>query len=322
MNIKTLRKISFVIAGAAAVLAGPAVAQDFPSKSSTIVVGYTPGGSNDMVARIVGQHLATMWGHPVLIENRPGAAGAIAATYVAKTKSDGYTLLLGPTTFLITSAVDKKLPFEIAKDFDPVAMLASSPLAFAVATQSPIKNMADFIVEAKKEKKFGATTGIADIVAFGYHLLTQQTGVKLEQVQYKGVEFFIDLFAGRVDAYFGSVASVSPHVHGGRARALAVTGAERSSVLKDVPTFNELGIKNVDLLQWWGLFAPAGTPKAVVERINRDVATVLAKREVREALEKVGATPAPMTPPQFKAYVESESRRFEEVAKNFNLVSK
>jgi len=322
MNIKTLRKISFVIAGAAAVLAGPAVAQDFPSKSATIVVGYTPGGSNDMVARIVGQHLATMWGHPVLIENRPGAAGAIAATYVAKTKSDGYTLLLGPTTFLITSAVDKKLPFEIAKDFDPVAMLASSPLAFAVATQSPIKNMADFIVEAKKEKKFGATTGIADIVAFGYHLLTQQTGVKLEQVQYKGVEFFIDLFAGRVDAYFGSVASVSPHVHGGRARALAVTGAERSSVLKDVPTFNELGIKNVDLLQWWGLFAPAGTPKAVVERINRDVATVLAKREVREALEKVGATPAPMTPPQFKAYVESESRRFEEVAKNFNLVSK
>jgi len=322
MNIKTLRKISFFIAGAAAVLAGPAVAQDFPSKSATIVVGYTPGGSNDMVARVVGQHLATMWGHPVLIENRPGAAGAIAATYVAKTKSDGYTLLLGPTTFLITSAVDKKLPFEIAKDFDPVALLASSPLAFAVATQSPIKNMADFIVEAKKEKKFGATTGIADIVAFGYHLLTQQTGIKLEQVQYKGVEFFIDMFAGRVDAYFGSVASVSPHVHGGRARALAVTGTERSSVLKDVPTFNELGIKNVDLLQWWGLFAPAGTPKAVVERINRDVATVLAKREVREALEKVGATPAPMTPPQFKAYVESESRRFEEVAKNFNLVSK
>lgn len=321
MYMKTLRGIALIV-GAAAVLAGPSLAQDYPSRPVTIVVGYTPGGSNDMVARLVGQHLSTMWGQTVLIENRPGAAGVIAATHVAKTKADGHTLLLGPTTFPMTSAVDKKLPFDIAKDFDPVAMLASSPLAFTVAAQSPVKNMADFIDAARKEKKFAATTGVADIAAFGFFLFTQQTGAKLEQVQYKGVEFFHDLFAGRVDVYLGSVAAISPHVHGGRARALAVTGTQRASVLKDVPTFNELGIKNVDLLQWWGLFAPAGTPKTTVERINRDVATVLAKREVREALEKVGARPAPMTPPQFKAYVESESHRFEEVAKQFNLVGK
>lgn len=311
-----MKKLSVLVSTLLALCAAvPAHAQAFrPERPVTLVVGFSAGGSVDKVARETGHRLSKKWGQTVVVENRSGASGAIAAASVASANPDGLRLLVGPVTLTMLPAVQKDLPFDLEKDLAPVGMIGQCPVALVISNKLQMENLDDFLAYAKSQSLFAGTTGIGAIEHFGSLLLTEETGIKLQDIAYRGgPELLVDLMENRINMSMSSATLISPHAKAGRIKVLAVTGEERSSSLPEVPTFSEQGIDGMDINQWWGLFAPMGTPQEIIEGINADLNDVLQDPGLKEAFATEASVPTPMAVAEFSEYVSQQQAKWESI---------
>lgn len=286
-----------------------ALAQSYPSKAVRVVVPFTPGSAIDVFSRAITQQLSELWGQPVLVENRAGAGGTVGAALVAKSPSDGYTLLVNSVAFVQSPALYASLPYDIQKDFVGVSALVSSPYVLVVGPAAGMRSVAQLVAAAKArpgQLNFGSAG-----IGTGTHLVAekfkQAAGIDVVHVPYKGgPEANVDTMTGRVTYWFPPPSIVLPHVRDGKLLALGVTSARRSDLMPEVPTIAEAGIGGFEDKIWYGMWAPAGTSADLVETLSKDVARALAAPEVRERLTKLGAEPMTMTPAEFARFVRSE----------------
>jgi tripartite-type tricarboxylate transporter receptor subunit TctC len=286
-----------------------AMAQDYPNKPVRIVVPFTAGSATDILARTVGQKLSELWGQAVVVDNRAGAGGTIGAGMVAKAAPDGYTLMVHSAAQAVNPFIYPSLPYDTLKDFVQVVPLAGQPNVLVVTPTIGYKTVADLIADAKKKPgslNFGsAGTGS------GTHINAEKfklaAGIDVMHIPYKGTpEALTDTMGGRVAYFFSPISAALPLVRDGKLVALGVSSAKRSSTLPNVPTIAESGLPGFDYNLWVGLFAPAGTPADIVEKINRDVNRVLREPEVKERMAALGAEAMPMTPAEFDKFMHVE----------------
>ena len=304
-----------------------AQAQSWPSKPVRIIVPFPPGGTTDIVARSLGAELNKMWGQPVVIENRPGAGGNIGAEFVAKSPSDGYTLLMGTVgTHAINAALfaqsGNKMPFDAVKDFVPITLAAGVPNVMVINSKIPVNTVKEFIAYAKARpgQLNMASSGNGTSIHLTGELFKTMTGTYMVHLPYRGsAPALTDLLAGNTNVMFDNLPSALPHIKSGRLKALAVTSRERSSALPDTPTIEEAAnLKGFDASSWFGLFAPAGTSRAIVDKIQSDVTKALAVPEVRERFVAQGAQPGGTTPDQFAAFIRGETEKWTKVVQISN----
>jgi len=287
-----MRKI--LLALAALGLAGAAAAQDYPTRPVHLIVPYTPGTGADILARLLGPKLGERWKVGVVTENKPGATGNIGTEYVAKSAPDGHTLLFIATSFGTTPALKRKLPFDPVKDFAPVALVATSGLVVVTNPQIAARSMKEFVDLARRQpgKMHYSSPGNGGPQHLAMELLKLETGIDIVHVPYKGAAGALaDVVAGHVQAMISAIQTAHPHVQTGRLRPLAVMSPERSPAFPDVPTMKEIGLSELEVETWYGAFAPAGTPAAVVQKINAEINAQLKDPFVRGVLEKQGMTP-------------------------------
>ena len=298
-------------------LAPCALAQDYPNRPVRLIVTVPPGGAADFIARLVGGKLGDALGQPVLIENRGGAGGTIAADAVAKAAADGYTLLQNSiTTHGVGPHLYSKLPYDPVKDFSAVSGLALLALIMAVNAELPAKTVNDVVALAKKENLNFASSGNGGAPHMAAELFKSVTGAPITHVPYKGSGPAVaDLVGGRVQIMFDAAPSLIAHIRAGKLRVLAAASAERNRLLPEVPTFAELGHPRVAVSLWYGLLAPAATPAAIVTRLNAEVAKILQSADVREKLAAQGAEPMPGTPQAFASFMREEMAKWAPVVK-------
>jgi tripartite-type tricarboxylate transporter receptor subunit TctC len=303
-------------------LAAPALAQtDYPHRPIRLIVTVPPGGAADFIARLVGGKLAESLGQSVLVENRGGAGGTIAADAVAKAPADGYSLLQNSiTTHGVGPHLYSKLPYDPVKDFAAVSGLALLPLVMAVNADLPFKGIDDVIAASKKGGVNFASSGNGGAPHMAAELFNSVTGAGMTHVPYKGSGPAVaDLVGGRVQVMFDAPPSLIAHIRSGKLRVLAAASAERNPVLPDAPTFAELGWPQVNVSLWYGLLAPAGTPRPVVERLNREFTRALQSADIREKLLARGAQPSPGTPEAFAAFMAQEMAKWGPVARQAGI---
>ena len=290
---------------------------DFPNRPLHLVVTVPPGGAADFIARLVGWKLAEGLRQPVVVENRGGAGGTIAADAVAKAAPDGYTLLQNSiTTHGIGPHLYSKLPYDPVKDFTPVAMLASLPLIMAVDAGLPFRSVSELIASAKTKPLSFASSGNGGAPHMAAELFKSVTGVDMLHVPYKGSGPAVaDLVAARVQVMFDAAPSLIAHVKSGKLRVLAAASPQRNPLLPEVPTFAELGFPRIAVALWYGVVAPAATPTPIVEKLNREIVKALAAPEVRDRLLGQGASPMPGTPEAFAAFMQEEMAKWAPVVK-------
>ncbi|WP_086072057.1 tripartite tricarboxylate transporter substrate binding protein [Bordetella genomosp. 9] len=317
------RKGVAVLAAALAILGlhGAAVAAEYPAQPITLVVPYSAGGGADNAARIIAQGLSEVAKQSVIIENKGGASGSIGAAYVARSAPDGYTVLYDASAFAI-NAVVRKLPYDPKKDFIPVSQAVSVPNVLVASVDSPFKSVQDFVASAKKQpgKHTFASYGPGSLAQMAGELLKKDASLELVHIPYKGgAPALVDVMSGQVDVYFANAASSINYISGKKLRALAVTSGQRMAELPDVPTMAESGFKDFNVEEWNGFFVPAGTPPAVVARLQTMVQQTLARPDIREKLAKLGLTPVGSSAEEFAKFVESEEKRWADVAKSNNI---
>jgi len=295
-----------------------AFGQAYPNRPVRIVVPFTAGSATDILARNVGQKLSEMWGQPVLVENRPGAGGTIGANVVAHSPPDGYTLLVHSAAQAVNPYIYDSLPYDTTKDFVEVATLGGQPNVLVVSPAAGYKTVADLIAAAKKSP--GALNYGSAGIGSGTHINGEKfklvAGIDVVHVPYKGTpEALTDTMTGRINYFFSPISAALPNVKEGKLVALGVSTSKRSSALPNVPTLAESGLPGFDYSLWVGMYAPAGTPADVVDKINRDVARALATPEMRERLAALGAEPMVMTPAEFAAFMRAEMADASKVVK-------
>ena len=294
----------------------------YPAKPLRIVVGFPPGGNSDYVARAVGRGLAESWGQQVVIDNRPGAGGNVAAEIVAKSPPDGYTLLLGVFAHAVNPSLYTKLPFDPIRDFAPVILCASSANILVVHPSLPVKSVKELVALAKARP--GAITyasaGNGTASHLAGELLKSLAGIDLVHVPYRGTgPAHTDLIGGRVTMFFAAMAGTLPYVNAGRLRALGVTTVKRWPGAPQIPTMVEAGLTGFEVNSWSGLLAPAGTPKDIVAKLSVEAARIMRTPETAERLYAFGAEPIDNTPEQFAAYISAEVARWAKVVKAAGL---
>ena len=297
-------------------LAGPAAAQEFPARPVHLVVPYTPGTGADILARLLGAKLGERWKVAVVVENKPGATGNIGADYVAKSAPDGHTLLLAATSFATNPSLSRSLPFDPVKSFTPVALVATGSLALFVNAQLPARSLAEFLELARREpgKLHYGSPGSGGVQHLAMELLKLETGINVVHVPYKGLGGAMsDTIAGYVQAIVSALQSAAPHVNSGKLRMLAVMSAERARAFPNVPTMKEAGLPDLEVDTWYALFAPAGTPPAVVMKINADFNLLLDDQSMKSFLEKQGMSAAGGTPERFAGLLKRELARWSRV---------
>src|SRR5215470_742595 len=307
-----------IFAGVAALAAAQALAQGYPNKPVHAIISFTPGSSTDIVGRIVLQKLSEMWGQPVVPENRAGAGGSIGTAVVAKAPADGYTLLIDSNAHTVTPSIYATLPYKALDDFVDISPLTQQPNVLIVSAASPYKTLMD-IVNAAKAKPGVINWGHAG-VGSGTHLNTEKfvaaAKINVTQIPFKGTPEVIQaMLSGSVDAYWAPISAAIPHIKGGRVRALAVSTPKRNSQLPDVPTTGEAGVQGADAPLWFGLWAPAGTPKEIVTKISADTRKALADPTVRDRLQNLGNDTMDMSPEEFAKFVRSEHDAYARIIK-------
>jgi tripartite-type tricarboxylate transporter receptor subunit TctC len=295
-----------------------ALGQGYPNKPVHVIVSFTAGSATDILARTYGQKLQEMWGQPVVVENKPGAGGTIGEAVVAKSAPDGYTLLVNSAAQSYNPSIYQNLSFDTVKDFVDIAALGGQPNVLVVAPTAGIKTVAELIAQAKQ--KPGQLNFASAGTGSGTHINGEKfklaAGIDVVHVPYKGTpEALNDTIAGRVTYYFSPISAALPFVKQGKLVALAVSTAKRSSALPNVPTVAESGLSGFDYSLWVGLFAPAGTPPEVVDKIARDVRTTAQSPDVKERFATLGAEPMPMTPQEFTKFVHTEIEESAKVIK-------
>ena len=303
-----------LVAAAMLALCGSALAQDaWPNKPVRMIVPFAPGGSTDVVARMVGQRLSVMWGQPVVVENRAGAGGNVGADVVAKATGDGYTLLMASGSVTINPALYRKMPFDTKKDLLPITNVAQGPMLVVVQDAAPYKSLKDLIAAAKARPgtiNF-ASAGVGSQVHLAGENFADAAGVDIQHVPYKGEALgYNDLIAGQVQMMVGNFAAASALVGPNRLRALAVTSRQRMPQMPEVPTAHEAGLPNFENIGWFGLFAPAGTPTAVIQKVQRDVASVMGETEIKARLYVQGMSPVVNSTADFTKQLDQELVRW------------
>ena len=297
-------------------------AHAFPDRPVRLIVGFAPGGS-DISARLVAQKLSELWGQPVVVDNRPGAAGNIGADAVAKAAPDGYTLLLLVNSYTINTSVYKNLSWDLLRDFAPIGRYATSPMVVVVNDKMPVKNFAEFVAYTRANRgkvNYGsAGTGTAPHLAG--ELFAMRSGLEMTHVPYKGSAPSVTaLVADEVQASFGAMSAFDGMVKQGRLRALAVTTANRFPQLPDVPTVSESGLPGFDVDIWYGLVAPAKTPAAIVKKLSDDLARVMADIDLQSKLRERGLEPAYLDSPKTGELLKRDVARWRDLANTLKLV--
>ncbi|MBN8508237.1 MAG: tripartite tricarboxylate transporter substrate binding protein [Burkholderiales bacterium] len=318
------RPLLQTVAALALAAAAPAVpAQDaWPSKPIRIVVPFAAGGTSDILARTIGEKLQAELKQTVIVENKAGAGGVIGADFVAKAAPDGYTLLLGTiASHAINPALNPKMPYDAVKDFAPIDLLGSIANVLIVGAAQPYKNVQELVVAVKAKPGLPfASPGQGSSQHMSGEAFELQAGIDLTHVPYKGSGPAVqDVIAGQIPMSFETATVALPHIQAGKLRALAVTPARRSKVLPEVPTMQEAGIAGFDVASWQALYAPAGTPPAIVNRLNAEVEKILALPEVKAKLEGLGLEHTPNTPAQFAAFGQAELAKWAKIVKDGNI---
>lgn len=303
-------------------LTAPASAQNYPSKPIRFVVGFPPGGATEFVARLVGQKLTQSMGQQVIVDNRPGAAGNLGIEIAARAAPDGYTLLLAATSITISPSVFRKLAYDPVRDFAPIARVAEVPMVIVTPGNFPAATLKDFIALTKAKPggyNFGSS-GVSTSLHLAAELFKLQAGVNLVHVAYKGASLAMnDVISGQVHVLFIGIPTPAPHIKTGRLRGLAVIAPQRSSTLPDVPTAIEAGMPNLDVTTWYGILAPAETPRAIVRKLNGEINLGLQSADVRERLKTQSADPVIGTPEEFGAYIKKEIAKWAEVVRKSGM---
>lgn len=307
-----------IAATAALTLPALSLAQAFPAKPVKIVVPYPPGGTNDIVVRLLAQKLGDSMGQPFVVENKPGASGNLGAEQVARAAPDGYTLLLVTTGHSIHPSLYKNLRYNIKTDLTPVSELTRGPMLVMVTPSLPYKTIQDVIAAAKAKPgsiNFGSA-GNGSSTHLATELLSSMAGVKMTHIPYSGsAPAMADVMAGNAQLVMDLMFSALPQVNGGKLRAIAITGAKRSPLLPGVPTVAESGVQGFETLAWNGLMAPANTPKPIIDKLNAEIHKALDAPDMKERLRAQGFEPSPGTPEQFSALIRSEIDRWAKVVK-------
>jgi tripartite-type tricarboxylate transporter receptor subunit TctC len=300
--------------------AAPLSAQDYPSRAIKMVVGFPPGGATDVLARLVGQKVAEAVGQPVLVENRPGASGTIAANYVAKATPDGYTLFFVTSAHTGNATLYSKLPYDTLKDFAPVAAIAASPV---VIVSSKYQTLQDFVSDARARPgklNYGAAGGGGTVVNLAYEAFKAQMKLDLVTVNYKGsAPAMLAAVSGEVDVSFDTIAGAVGHVRSGKLRALGVTSSTRASSLPGVPTVAEAALPGFDVIGWIGVIAPAATPRDITQRLNREFVKGISATDVREKMLSLGLEPVGGTTEEFGRLIETDTKRWGEIIRRLGL---
>lgn len=301
--------------------AGSAIAA-FPERAITIVIPTAPGGGNDAMGRILGQKMSELLGQPVVVDNKAGANGAIASEYVAKAKPDGYTILFG---YIATHAMNpalQKLRYDPIKDFEPIGMISYSPVLMVKNPKVAAKTVQELVAMTKADPtKFNyASAGNGTAPHFAAELFKLQSGAQMVHVPYKGsAPAVTDTIGGQTQIMFPSLFTAYPYVKAGKLDAMAIAGTKRSALLPNVPTLDELGIKGVDVSQWYAMFAPAKTPRPVIDQLNKALVTALADKDVVKRMEEQGAVVDPSSPDALEKKVSQELVKWRDVVTKAKL---
>ena len=299
-----------------------ASAQAWPSKPVTLVVPFPPGGTTDVIARALAERLTQALGQTVIVESKPGAGATLGADMVAKSRPDGHTLLMGAVHHTIAPSIYKKLPYDFQKDFAPVSTVALVPNVLVINASTPAKNVKEFVALARS--KPGMSYG-SNGNGTAQHLIGTQfqnlTGVELVHVPYKGSgPLTTDLLGNQIALSFDTVTPVLQHIRSGKLRALAVTTAKRSSALPDVPTLDEAGLKGFDIGTWFGVLAPAATPKDIVARLNAEIVKAVQSPELRKRMDEIGAEPIGNSSEAMAQQIKDETAKFARLVKDAKVV--
>ncbi len=312
-------RLGALLTSSAALPLSQAYAQD-AAKPIRIIVPFAPGGSNDIVGRTMAQQLSVRMKRSVVVENVPGAGGAIGSAMVARAEPDGNTLLLISSTFTMNASV-MKLSYDPVKSFTPVAMLGMGPSVIVVAASLPVNSIKELIEYSKKNpgKVYFGSAGVASFQHFAIELFKLRTGADLTVVQYKGGgPALIDLAAGHVQVSLGSLIQMQTFLRSGKIKILGVAGARRVDLIPDVPTLKETGV-DVEVSNWWGLLAPAGTPISLVDRLNREANAALAEPDMKKRFAGEGADPLPMSRAEFEKLMADETAKWAKVARETGI---
>jgi tripartite-type tricarboxylate transporter receptor subunit TctC len=305
-----------------ALFAFPAFGQEYPSRPVRLVVPFAAGGPNDIIARLVGGRLSEALGQPIVVENRPGAGGNIGTDFVAKAAPDGYTLLSAGPGSLIINPLLGSVPYDTARDFAPVSLMASAPNVLVVHPSLPAKSVKELIELARARPRHlnYASGGPGSTPHLSGALFAVMAGIDIVHVPYKGTgPASADLLGGQVQMAFFGIPPLLPHIRSGKLRALAVTGKRRSPELPEVPTVHEAALPGYEVSPWYGLLAPAGTSRAIITRLNAEVARVVRSAEMREKLASQGAEPAGGTPEDYAAVIRADTATWARVIKDAGI---
>ncbi len=303
-------------------LGGAAYAQDYPNKLVKFIVTYPPGGSSDVMARVIGQKLTEYWGQLVLVESKPGADGSIGMEYASKQPADGYTFLLGNFGPVVAKPLLAKVNYDWQKDFAPVSRITNSANILVVPVSLPVKQVKDLVALAKRHpgELTYATSGPGSMSHFAGEMFKRLAGVNMITVPYKGNALSItDLMGGQITAMFSDALPAMQAMKTGKLRAVAVTSEQRWPFTPELPTLAESGIKGFAAVNWWGILFPAGVPRTIIDKVNADLVKALATQDVKSRLGELGVETVSSTPEQFGQFMASEAARWGKLVKEANL---
>jgi len=312
----------YLLFGLLGLLAGSVSAQTYPTKPVKIVVPSAPGGGTDIVARLLAQSFSKALGQNFIVENKPGAGNLIGIETVARAPADGYTLLFVASPLVLNPILFKKVNYDPIKDFSPISLAATAPNILVVHPSTPASNVKEWVELAHKgqNKLSYASAGVGTSPHMSMELFNAMAGIQTLHIPYKGTTPAVtDLLGGQVNAMFSNALTVMPHIQSGKLRALAVSGNRRLELLPDVPTVMEAGIAQYVSLQWYGLLAPAGTPPAVIQTINREMVKSLQSKDIKDKLASEGAEPVGSTPAEFANLIKNDFDKWSKVAKSSGI---
>ena len=299
-----------------AVIAPSVAAQTFPARAVRLITTYPPGGSSDLMARILAQKLTEHWGQSVVVENRAGAAGSIGMEFAARQPNDGYSFVIGNLGPASVNPLISKVPYDMGKDFIAVALVATGANILVVNINSPYRTLQELVAAARAKPNslnFG-TSGPGSLSQLSGEMLKRLAKIQMTQIPYKGGILAVnDLLAGQIDMIVSDALPVAQHIRAGKMRPLAVTSATRSALVPDVPTFGEAGVAGLVAVNWWGVFLPAGTPKPIADKLHADLVKVMANDDLRERFNGLGVEAQASTPEEFRAFLAAENAKYRQL---------
>ena len=319
--MRIVRPLVLVFGLVAALLGSAVLAETYPSKPVRLIVTYPPAGSSDLMARILGQKLSELWGQPVIVENKAGAAGSIGMEYAAHQAPDGYSFVIGNLGPAVVNPILSKVPYDVERDFVPVSLIATGPNILVVNPITPATTLGELMAYARANPgklNFGSG-GSGSVAHLSGEMFKSLAHVDITHVPYKGGILSVnDLLAGHVQIVFSDALPVMQHIRAGKLRALAVTGPERSALAPEIPTCVESGLPLV-AVNWWGVLLPVGTPKAIAEKFRADLVKVMQDPEVKEKFATLGVEAVVSTPAEFGAYIKSETAKYAKLIKDAGI---